>query len=75
MPMVLYSFLDEYDFSGKTIIPFCTSGGSGFSDTIQTIKNAEPNATVLEGITIGASSVTDAQAQVAEWLQEIKIIE
>ena len=34
MPMVMYSFFDEYDFSGKTVIPFCTSGGSAFSDAI-----------------------------------------
>lgn len=74
MPMAMYSFLDEYDFSSKTIIPFCTSGGSGFSDTIQTIRNAEPNATVLEGILIGAPSVADAKTQVTEWLNEIEIL-
>lgn len=34
MPMAVYSFLDEYDFSGKTIVPFVTSGGSGFSNTM-----------------------------------------
>ena len=49
MPMILYSFFDEYDFSGKTIIPFNTHGGSGFSDTISTIKELEPNAEVLDG--------------------------
>lgn len=74
MPMAMYSFLDEYDFGDKTIIPFCTSGGSGFSDTIQTIKTAEPNVAVLEGISIGASSATDAQKQVTEWLNELQIL-
>ena len=38
MPMAMYSFFDEYDLSNKTIIPFNTSGGSAFSDTINTIK-------------------------------------
>lgn len=38
LPMPLYTFLEEYDFSGKTIIPFVTHGGSGFSGTINTIK-------------------------------------
>lgn len=38
MPMILYTFLDTYDFSGKTIVPFNTHGGSGFSDTIATIQ-------------------------------------
>ncbi len=47
MPMAVYSFLDEYDLSGKTIVPFVTSGGSGFSNTISAIESAEPDATVL----------------------------
>ncbi|MDO4338768.1 MAG: flavodoxin [Eubacteriales bacterium] len=38
LPMPLYTFLEEYDFSGKTIIPFTTHGGSGFSRTVQTIS-------------------------------------
>jgi len=41
MPMAIYSFLDEYDFSGKTIVPFVTSGGSGFSNAISEIESAE----------------------------------
>ncbi len=53
MPMVLYSFFDEYDFSGKTIIPFNSHNGSRFSSTIQTIQELEPNATVItDGFTI-----------------------
>ncbi len=42
--MILYSFLDDYDMSGKTIVPFVTSGGSGFSNTIRTIESMEPDA-------------------------------
>jgi flavodoxin len=49
-PMDIYSFIDEYDLSGKTIVPFCTSGGSGFSSSIKTIGKMEPKATVLEGL-------------------------
>lgn len=72
MPMAMYTFFDEYDFSGKTIIPFCTSGGSGFSDTIESIKELEPNAKVEEnGLSIGGSSVNDANSDVTEWLNEI----
>lgn len=41
MPMPLYSFFDEYDFSGKTIVPFCTHGGSRFSDAVKTIRGLE----------------------------------
>lgn len=71
MPMAVYSFLDEVDLSGKTVIPFITSGGSGFSNTISTIQEMEPQATVQEGLSIGASSATGAQQQVESWLSEL----
>lgn len=71
MPMVMYSFFDEYDFSGKTVIPFCTSGGSAFSDAIDEIKDMEPDATVLDGLHIGGSSVTGAESSVNEWVTEL----
>ena len=48
MPQALYTFLEEYDFSGKTIIPFTTHGGSGFSRTISTIAELQPGANVVE---------------------------
>ena len=48
MPMAVYSFLEEHDLSGKTVIPFVTSGGSGFSDAISAIKELEPDASVVE---------------------------
>lgn len=48
MPQPLYTFLEEYDFSGKTIIPFNSHGGSGFSNTIEEIKKLQPNATVKD---------------------------
>lgn len=71
MPMAVYTFLDEVDLSGKTVIPFVTSGGSGFSNTISTIQQMEPKATVQEGLSIGASSATGAQQQVESWLSEL----
>ena len=68
MPMVMYSFFEEYDFSGKTVIPFCTSGGSAFSDAIDEIKDMEPDATVLDGLHISGSSVNNAKDSVDEWV-------
>lgn len=69
MPMVLYSFFDEYDFSGKTIIPFNSHNGSRFSSTIQTIQELEPNATVItDGFTISERNVADAENDINEWL-------
>lgn len=74
MPMIVYSFLDDYDLSGKTIAPFCTSGGSGFSDSINTIKSMEPNATVLEdGLHIEDSGAENPDAAVTEWLGQLGI--
>ena len=71
MPMAAYSFLDEYDLGGKTIVPFVTSGGSGFSGTIQAIENAEPDATVLEGLSLRDSRSPQAADDVTDWLARL----
>lgn len=69
MPMVMYSFFDEYDFSGKTIIPFNSHNGSRFSSTIDTIKELEPGATVIEdGFTVNQSGVPNAAGDIDAWL-------
>ena len=68
MPMILYSFLDDYDLSGKTIIPFVTSGGSGFSNTIHTIEGMEPDAEVLDGLSLGSSQAANPGDAVENWL-------
>lgn len=71
MPMALYTFLDEYDLSGKTIAPFVTSGGSGLSGTPSDIEDEEPNATVTEGLSIRDDNVESLQSEVNKWLSEI----
>ena len=71
MPMILYSFFDEYDFSGKTIIPFNTHGGSGFSGTISTIKKLEPNAKVLDGKSISRNDIQDAEQEIINWVKSL----
>lgn len=74
LPMPLYSFFEEYDFSGKTIIPFVTHGGSGFSDTVNTIRELEPDAEVVdEGLSVSRNSVANAQADVKEWTDSLGI--
>ena len=72
MPMPLYSFLDEYDLSDKTIMPFVTSGGSGFSRTIRSIESEEPEATVLEGLSIRDRRVHDSSTDraIEEWIED-----
>ena len=71
MPMILYTFFDTYDLAGKTVIPFVTSGGSGFSDTISTMESLEPNATFLDGLALGSSAAANPSSAVADWLREI----
>lgn len=71
MPMILYTFFDSYDFSGRTIAPFCTSGGSGLSGTVNSIKELEPEAEVLDGLHIGDSASSDPDSAVEEWLKSL----
>lgn len=75
MPMPVYSFLEEYDFTGKTVIPFATSAGSGFSDTISSIRNALPESNVEEnGLHIQMNEIEDAQPEVEEWLEKLESV-
>jgi flavodoxin len=74
IPMALFTFLETYDFSGKTLIPFCTHEGSGLSKSVQDIKNLCPQANVLDGLAIRGSSVNTAQNEVSGWLQKLKIL-
>ena len=72
LPMAVYSFFDEYDFSGKTIIPFNVHNGSRFSRTIQTIQELEPDAMVVEdGFTVSEQTVAEAAEDVAAWLEDL----
>lgn len=73
MPQVMYSFFDEYDFSGKTIIPFTVHNGSRLSGTPATIQELEPDAVVIEdGFSVSQGKAADAAADVAEWLDGLE---
>ena len=68
LPMPLYTFLESYDFAGKTIVPFVTHGGSGFSRTISTIQSLQPEATVLEdGFSVARSNVATSAQAAMDW--------
>lgn len=74
LPMPLYTFLEKYDFSNKTIIPFTTHGGSGFSGTIGTIADLQPNAIVVSnGLSISRDNVASSQNEIKEWLSTLNI--
>ena len=65
--MLLYSFLESYDWEGKTLIPFCTSGGSGFGRSLDNLPASVPSATILEGFHVNGNSVDGAAEDVAAW--------
>lgn len=71
MPMLMYTFFDTYDLSGKTIIPFNTHEGSGDGGTYEDIKELEPNATVLDGFNVRGSSADEADSDLDKWLAEL----
>lgn len=74
LPMPMYSFFDEYDFTGKTIVPFCTHGGSRFSSAIKTITEMEKGATVVKkGLPISRDNVGKAKETVIKWLGDIGV--
>ena len=72
MPMIVYNFLESYDFTGKTIYPFDTHGGSGLSGTVNHIKETVPGAEVKEGLPIVGKAVQnnfeDTKSVINEWL-------
>ena len=74
MPMVIYSLLEDYNFSGKTIIPFCTHGGSGFSQSVQNIKELAPNSTVNRMPAISRNNITHSRSGIEKWLKEQGLI-
>ncbi len=72
MPQAVYSFFDEYDLSGKTIVPCATHAGSRLAGAPSTIEELELDATVIsDGFSVPASDVADAENDVTEWLGQL----
>ena len=68
LPMPVYSFLESYDFSGKTILPLCTNEGSGMGASEREIKKTCPGAAVMPGLPITGSRAADSAESVKRWL-------
>lgn len=69
IPPILRTFMESYDLSGKTIVPFCTSGSSGIGGSLSDLRTFAPNSTVLDGARMnGATSET-----VAEWISSLAL--
>lgn len=68
IPMPVATFLEEYDFSGKTIIPFCSHGGGGFGQSITDISKLAPNSRIGKGLSIHYSGGTSLENDITTWL-------
>lgn len=69
-PRIIQTFLESYDFTGKTVIPFATSGGSGMGKTVAILQKSCPKATVLPGKRMSASASAN---EVSSWLKTLKL--
>ena len=74
MPMAVVTFLERYDFGGKTILPLCTNEGSGMGSSERDIKKYAPGAEVKSGLPITGSQAANAKASVEKWLGKNGVI-
>jgi len=68
MPMAVFTFLEAFDFTGKTILPLCTNEGSGMGGSERDIKKTCPGADVKAGLPITGSQAANSKASVEKWL-------
>ena len=70
-PMAVYTFVESYDWSGKTLVPFNTSASGGFGRSLSGLEESAPGASILDGISFTERNLGDAQSEVAAWLDEL----
>lgn len=68
MPMAVFTFLEHFDFGGKTIKPFCTHEGSGLGSSVSDIKKLCPTAKVEKGLAIHGGSVKRSEKDIEKWI-------
>ncbi len=68
MPVAVFTFLEAFDFTGKTILPLCTNEGSGMGGSVNDIKKTCPGAEVKAGLSITGSQAANSKASVQNWL-------
>lgn len=74
IPMPIATFLESYDFSGKTILPFSSNGGGGLGQSVSAIAKLAPSASVTDGLSIYYSGGSELSQDVSAWLEENGII-
>lgn len=70
MPMAVFTFLEHFDFAGKTILPFCTHEGSGMGSSVSDIRKLCSGAVVETGLAIHGSSVEKSRKKIMDWVEE-----
>lgn len=70
-PMAVYTFVESYDWSGKTLVPFNTSASGGFGRSLSGLEESASGAAILEGISFTERTLGDAQSEVTTWLDEL----
>lgn len=71
IPMPVATFLEAYDFSGKTIIPFCSHGGGNLGESISAIEKLAPQSTLSDALAIRSSGGSMLPRDISEWLRRI----
>ncbi len=72
-PMLIYSFLESYDWEGKALVPFCISGGSGFGRSLGKLPDSAPGATIAEGLHLSSSRVDGAAGEITAWIDRLNL--
>ena len=72
-PMAIRTFLEEYDLTGKTIIPFCTTMGAGISQSIENIAEICDKSTIVDGLSLSTGRA-DNSAAVRDFLEKIGLL-
>lgn len=73
LPMPVHTFLEQYSFEGKTVIPFCTHGSGGLGDTVESLKKSLGNINILEPLSLGREEIDGDRDKITDWLNALKI--
>lgn len=71
-PMAVLTFLEEYDFKGKTVIPFCTSMAVGIEQSMNDFRNTIPDADIKKGLRLGYTLSGNWKTEIDKWLNELE---
>jgi flavodoxin len=71
IPMPVATFLESYDFSGKTVVPFCSHGGGRLGQSVAAIAKLCPKSTILDALSVHYSGGSSLKSDITDWLKKI----